>query len=264
MRPGRKLSKDCFEIELLGGQSVYFASDFHLGIPNKEKSKEREQKIVRWLDSISENSAAIILVGDLFDFWFEYKHVIPKGFVRLQGKIAELSDKGIPIFIFTGNHDLWMGKYFDQELGVATLTNPVTIKIRDKLFYVGHGDGLGPGERHIKFLKKIFTGKLFQWQFRWFHPDLGISVANYWSRKSRQWDQKKEDIDLGEKEPLFNYCQQVEKSDHHDYYIFGHRHLPVEMKVNEQAIYFNLGEWVFGSSYVEYNGEKATIKNFSS
>ena len=140
---------------------------------------------------------------------------------------------------------------------------PISVKIKNHWFYVGHGDGLGPGDRNFKIMKKVFTSKFFQWLFQWFHPDLGISLANFWSRKSRQWDEEKEDIHQGENEPLFNYSQQLEKKEHHDYYIFGHRHRSIEMKVNDQSVYINLGEWVTGSSYVEYDGKQAMLKTFS-
>ena len=241
---------------------VYFASDFHLGAAKGHHDHERELKIIRWLDRIKKDAAAIFLVGDVFDFWFEYKHVIPKGFIRFQGKLAEIADAGIPIFLFTGNHDLWYQSYFAEELQIAIHKQPISIEIGEKLFMVGHGDGLGTGDHFFKIVKKIFVAKFPQWAFRWIHPDVGIAMARFWSRSSRKRSQQRDEKHLGEDEVLLRYCHEVEKQRHHDYYVFGHRHLPLEMKVGEQATYFNLGEWFQANSYLEFDGEKAFLRSF--
>jgi UDP-2,3-diacylglucosamine hydrolase len=164
---------------------IYFASDLHLGVPNKEKSLEREKRFVKWLDEIKSDASAIYLVGDVFDFWFEYKKAVPKGYVRLLGKLAEISDSGIDIHFFTGNHDMWVFDYLEKEINLKIYRKPQEITINGKSFFIGHGDGLGPHDKGYKFIKKIFSNKLCQWLFARVHPNLGISIAEYWSQKSR-------------------------------------------------------------------------------
>ncbi len=250
------------DITLLPNEKVYFASDFHLGAPDKTTSSERELKIVQWLDQISDNAKAVFLVGDIFDFWFEYKHSIPKGFIRFQGRLAELRDRGIPIFLFTGNHDLWMSDYFPEELDIPVYKDPVSLNIGDKRIYVGHGDGLGSGDHLYKILKPIFSNKFCQWLFQWLHPNIGISIANFWSRRSRISDEKKEDPFRGEEERLFQYSNEIEEKEHHDFYIFGHRHQSFKMDVNANSIYFSLGDWVKHYSYLEVDEKEAVLKTF--
>ena len=173
-------------------KKIYFASDFHLGLPNFETSRQREDKIVRWLNIIKADAAEIFLVGDIFDFWFEYAKVVPKGFVRLQGAIAAITDAGIPVHFFKGNHDLWMFTYFQKELGVQLHSEPIEREFNGKRFFIGHGDGLGPGDYNYKLLKKVFTSKVCQWLFARIHPNLGIGLAHAWSQKSRLVHDKKE------------------------------------------------------------------------
>jgi len=169
----------------MSAKKIYFASDFHLGVPSYEKSLEREKLLVKWLDEIKKDAEEVYLMGDLFDFWFEYKHAAPKGFVRLLGKIAEITDSGIPVYLFTGNHDMWMFDYLPKEIGVKIYREPIEKKFGSKTFYLGHGDGLGPGDKGYKFIKKVFANKFCQWLFARLHPNLGIGMAHYWSRKSR-------------------------------------------------------------------------------
>ena len=244
------------------GKKVYFASDFHLGVPSKEKSLLREKKIIRWLDTIKEDASIIFLVGDIFDFWFEYKHTIPKGFIRFQGKLAELKDNGIEIYFFTGNHDMWMFSYFEEELGISIIREPISMSINSHTFLIGHGDGLGPGDSTYKILKKIFSNKVCQWLFNWLHPNIGMGIANAWSRKSRIANTKSEEKSFGEKEWLIQYCKKAEKDKHHDFYIFGHRHLPIEYKINNNSTYINLGEWVNFNTYAVFDGDKTELKTF--
>lgn len=247
----------------LNGKKLYFASDFHLGAPNPQKSKSREQKIIRWLDTIADDAAGIFLVGDIFDFWFEYGEVIPKGFIPFISKISQLRDRNIPIFFFTGNHDLWMRDYFTRELGIPVYHQPIQILVAGKTFLIGHGDGLGPGDKSYKFLKKVFLNPLAIWLFRWFHPDLGVKLARTWSGHSRATNLTKDEGKfLGDDEWLWQYSKEIQASQHHDYYVFGHRHLPLELPVGKQSTYFNLGEWVSQYTYLVFDGEKPKLETF--
>lgn len=250
------------EIVLPLGKKIYFISDFHLGAPDATSSLARERKIVRWLEMVRHDAAHIYIMGDIFDFWFEYKHTVPKGFVRLLGKIAELTDAGIPITFFTGNHDMWMFDYLTKELNVKIYKKPKSIIINKKRFLLGHGDGLGPGDFTYKLIKKVFANPFFQWVFSISPPSLGMGIAQMWSKKSRISNKTVDEQFLGEKEWIYIYCKEMEASQHHDYYIFGHRHLPLEMKVSETARYINLGEWVNFYSYAEYDGDSLSLKNF--
>lgn len=241
---------------MLTNKKIYFASDFHLGAPNHKESFKRELKIVKWLDEIKSTAAEIYLVGDIFDFWFEYKNVIPKGFVRLQGKIAEITDSGIPIHVFTGNHDMWIFDYLPKELGIILHRKPIIKTFNDKKFLIGHGDGLGPGDIQYKMLKGFFDSKICQWLFARIHPNLGIGIANAWSRKSRKTNLTYDEIFLGEdKELLVQYCRNHLKTEHIDYFIFGHRHLPLKIKVGENSTYINLGEWIKQNTYAVFDGK---------
>jgi len=247
----------------LDGKKLYFASDFHLGAPSKNDSLERELRVVRWLDTIKKDAEAIYLLGDIFDFWFEYKHVIPKGFIRLQGKLAEITDSGIPVIFFTGNHDMWMFDYFTKELNIPVYRNPQELNVGNKRLLIGHGDGLGPGDHSYKFLKKVFENKLSQWLFARIHPNLGIGIANYWSQKSRISNSKKdEDTFKGDKEFLWQYCKDIQANEHFDYYIFGHRHLPLNLEVDDKSRYINLGEWVNYNTYGVFDGNEFKLIEF--
>ena len=247
----------------LNEKKIFFASDFHLGAPDKNSSRLREQKIIRWLTEIEEEAAAIFLVGDIFDFWFEYKTVIPKGFLPFLAKISDLRQKNIPIVFFTGNHDLWMKDYFTDELGIPVYHHPIELTVENKKLLVGHGDGLGPGDYQYKVLKKVFTNPFCQWLFRWLHPDLGVALALKWSKSSRISNlQKNEGEFKGENEWLWQYCRQVEKSKHFDYYLFGHRHLPLNLPVGDRSRYINLGEWVNQYTYGVFDGKEVELKTF--
>lgn len=253
-------------IKLDKNKNIYFASDFHLGLTTFSKGQEilREKKIIKWLDSIESKATAIFLVGDIFDFWFEYKYVVPKGFIRFLGKISNLNDQGIPVYFFTGNHDLWMFDYFQEELGIKVFKKPIELIINDKSFFVGHGDGLGPGDNLYKILNNIFTNKITQWAFKWIHPDMGIGLAKRWSISSRNKKSGDEDVFLGDKEYLVQYCKKQEAEHHRDYYIFGHRHLPLEVDINEKSKYYNLGEWVNQFTFGEFDGNKFKLKTYQS
>ena len=243
--------------------AVYFASDFHLGVPDYERSLAREKKIIRWLDSISADAEIIYLMGDVFDFWFEYKHVIPKYYVRLLGKLAELTDKGIRIELFTGNHDMWAFDYLEKEIGIKIHRKPIIVELQNRKLYIGHGDGLGPGDYGYKFIKKIFANKFCQWLFARLHPNFAMGIANYWSGKSRRANPEKEVFESEEKEWLLIYSkQQLLLNPDINYFIFGHRHLPLDLKVGETGRYINLGDWFNWCSYAELRDGKLGLKYF--
>ena len=242
---------------------LYFASDIHLGAGGYVSSRQREDRFVRWLDTIKADAAEVFLMGDVFDFWFEYKTVVPKGYIRLLGKLAELADAGIKLYFFKGNHDMWMFDYFEIELGATIITNELVIERNGKKFFLHHGDGLGPGDNLYKVLKKMFRSSLCQWLFARIHPNLGVGIANYWSKSSRINNQKKEDPKPGEQEWLVAYSKEVLQITYYDYLVFGHRHLPLDIQLNEKSRYINLGEWINYNSYAEFDGEELILKYFS-
>lgn len=244
-------------------KKIYFLSDFHLGIPDHASSLIREKKIVSFLNEISSDAAAIFMVGDLFDFWFEYKHVVPKGYVRILGKMAELSDAGIPLYFFVGNHDMWMSGYFEKELNIPVYHESRVYEFNNKKFYVGHGDGLGPGDHGYKFLKKIFRNPLAQFLFGILPPSIGINIAKKSSKTSRALTGNADDHFLGEeKEWLVSFCKEKLQEEHYDYFIFGHRHLPIDHSLNENSRYLNLGDWIRYNSYVVFDGTDCNLKYF--
>ena len=237
------------------GKKVYFLSDFHLGAPNDTESRKREDRLVRFLQNARKDAGIIFIVGDIFDFWFEYKTVVPKGFVRILGTLAQIADEGIQLHIFTGNHDLWMQDYLSKELNAKLYFEPQTFTIQNKQFLIGHGDGLGPGDEGYKRLKKIFTNPICQWLFRWLHPDAGIQLANYFSRKSRAKTGNADELFLGEdKEWLILYTKEKAKTMAVDYFIFGHRHFAIDLKINDKSRYINLGDWIRLNTYAVFDG----------
>jgi len=243
--------------------NTYFASDFHLGVNARLTSAERERQMVRWLDMVSKDAEAMYLVGDVFDFWFEYKTVVPKGYVRLLGKLAELRDGGLPIYYFTGNHDMWMFHYFEEELGIPTYREPIVREIHGKTFFIGHGDGLGPGDHGYKFLKKVFANPLCQWLFARLHPNFGIGLANFFSGKSRSLYPEAPSFRGEMDEWLVTFANEKLDTLAADYFIFGHRHLPIDyMLKNETSRYINLGEWLYGCSYAVFDGEEVEVRFF--
>ena len=237
------------------GKKVYFLSDFHLGAPNDTESRKREDRLVRFLQNARKDAGIIFIVGDIFDFWFEYKTVVPKGFVRILGTLAQMADEGIQLHIFTGNHDLWMHDYLSKELNAKLYFEPQQFTIQNTQFLIGHGDGLGPGDKGYKRLKKVFTNPICQWLFRWLHPDAGIQLANYFSRKSRAKTGNADEIFLGEdKEWLILYTKEKAKTMSVDYFIFGHRHYAIDFKINEKSRYINLGDWIRLNTYAVFDG----------
>lgn len=242
---------------------IYFASDFHLGSYPLENSEKREKIIVQWLDYIKTDAKELFLVGDIFDFWFEYSTVVPKGYIRFLGKLAELADLGIKITLFKGNHDMWMFGYLKKELNATIIDNELILNLDGKSFYIHHGDGLGPGDAKYKFLKKIFRSKFCQWLFARLHPNLGIGIATNWSKHSRLSNNEDEKF-LGEdKEWLIQYSKEIVEKKHYDYFIYGHRHLPYQLALTSDSEIVNLGEWINYRTYAVWDGEKLTLEKWN-
>ncbi len=243
------------------GKKVYFASDNHLGAPTMEHSRAREKIFVAWLDDIKQDAAAIFLLGDLFDFWMEYKTVVPKGFTRTLGKLAEITDSGIPVYYFVGNHDLWMSGYFEEELSIPVFHGPQQFTFNYTTFFIGHGDGLGPGDKGYKRMKKVFTNPVAKWLYRWVHPDWGVRLARYFSVNNKMISGDEDIKFLGEeKEWLVQYSKQKLGEQHYDYFVFGHRHLPLEINLGNSSKYINLGDWITYFTYGVFDGETLRLK----
>jgi UDP-2,3-diacylglucosamine hydrolase len=243
------------------GKKVYFLSDFHLGVPDHASSLVREKKIVAFLDRAKADAAIIFIVGDLFDFWFEYRKVVPKGFVRILGKLAELTDSGIPVHFFVGNHDMWMSGYFEKELNIPVYHEPRVFEFNEKKLLVGHGDGLGPGDHGYKTIKKLFRNPLSKFLFGLIPPFFGISLAEYFSKSSRASTGERDEKFLGEEnEWLILYCREKLKEHAYDYFVFGHRHLPIDFQLNEKSRYINLGDWIKYDSYAVLDGTALHLK----
>lgn len=250
-------------MQVPAGKKIFFASDFHLGAPNYEDSLVREKRIIRWLESVENEAHEIYLLGDVFDFWFEYRHSVPKGFVRLQGKIASLTDKGIKIHWFYGNHDMWVFDYIPKELGVELHPTEIQAVYNGKQFFIGHGDGLGPGDTGYKFIKKVFRNRISQWCFARLHPNFGIGLANFFSKKSRLATGNTDAIFHGEeKEMLIQYCKDKLKTEKIDFFVFGHRHLPIDFDLSNGSKYINTGDWIKYFSFAEFDGQSLSLLYF--
>ena len=251
---------------------IYFVSDQHFGAPTREASAQREVLFIAWLEQIRSDAEAIYLMGDFFDFWFEYKTVVQKGYVRLLGKLAEIVDSGVPVYYFRGNHDIWAFDYLEKEIGMRLCRKPV-IELKGKRFYLAHGDGLGKGDSGHKFIKKIFESRFNQWWFRWIHPDIGNRFAWFWSGKNRtsscQKNKKhleKNGITLNEtnvKNRLANYCNEILKTEKIDYFVFGHYHQPIEYELSDEVKLFTIGDWMHHFSYGVFDGEHFKLLNFA-
>lgn len=240
---------------------IYFVSDLHLGLNAVHTSRERELRFVKWLDEISKDATALFILGDLFDFWFEYKHVVPKGFVRTLGTLASLKDAGLDVQFFTGNHDQWMRDYFETELGIPVHRKPRSLDIDGKKFIVGHGDGLGPGDAGYKAMKRVFTNPAANWAFARLHPNFAIWLGNKWSRNNRLLNGKHEEqLQDESNEWLIGFCRDVLKKEHVDFFIFGHRHLALDYNLSERSRYINLGDWLSFYSYAVFDGNNVALK----
>lgn len=252
-------------IQLAPQKNIYFASDFHLGSPSRKESLAREKRIVEWLNIIEKDAQEIFLLGDIFDFWFEYKNVIPKGYSRFLGKLSQLCDQGIVIHYFYGNHDAWDNGYFEEEIGLICHTEPTVFSINKKVFFLGHGDGLGKGDLGYKFIKKVFSHPLSRKLFGAIHPKFGFYVAQTSSHKSRSADlkpsTKRQELEAKKDQNLKEFILQRLQTNPYDYFIFGHRHFPCVSSI-EHAIYLNTGDWVQYHTYIQFDGEKAELKEF--
>jgi len=246
-------------MDLPEGKKIYFASDFHLGIPDKATSLERERRICSWLEQIKKDAAQLYLVGDIFDTWFEYKNVVPKGFTRFLGKLAELRDGGLQIEAFTGNHDLWMRGYFEEELDIPVHHQPIERTINGKKFFIGHGDGLGPGDMGYKLLKKVLRSPVSQWLYRRLHPDTGVGLAGWFSRLGPKHGVEEKPFLGPEKEWLVQFCIDKLNKEHVDYFIFGHRHIAIEYPLPKGSLYVNLGDWIRYDSYAVFDGKELRL-----
>lgn len=243
-------------------KKIYFLSDFHLGAPNTSDSLLREKKITLFLNEISGDAAAIFIVGDIFDFWYEYKTVVPKGYVRLLGTLAQITDKGIPVHFFVGNHDMWMTDYFQKELNIPVYFEPKEFEFNGKNFFIGHGDGLGPGDHGYKMLKKIFRNPFCRWLFGVLPPVIGVGLANFSSRRSRAVTGSNDGTFLGEeKEWLIQYCKDILRIKKYEYMIFGHRHLPIDFTLSQNSRYINLGDWIRYYTYAVFDGQQLTLQS---
>ena len=249
-------------IKLNKGKSIYFSSDNHLGAPNYSDSLIREKLFISWLDKIKTDAQVIFLLGDLFDFWFEYYKSVPKGFTRVLGKLSELSDSGIKIYFFVGNHDYWTRDYFQKEIGMEVLKKPTEFKINNKLFFIGHGDGLGPGDFKYKFLKRIFRNPLFIFLFRINYPWFGIPLGNFFSRKNKILSGNNIKFKSKENEILYHFCKKKLNVKHYDFFVFGHRHLPLKIELGNNSYYFNTGDWINHYSFLHFKDDSLELKYF--
>jgi UDP-2,3-diacylglucosamine hydrolase len=245
-------------------KKIYFASDLHLGVPDYEKSLEREKLFVKWLDEIKADVQELFLLGDIFDFWFEYKRAVPRGFVRLLAKISELTEAGIPVHFFTGNHDLWVYDYLPRETGVIINNEPISIEINNKKFYIAHGDGLGPADLGFKMMKKVFINPFAKWLFARIHPNLGIRMASYWSKTSRYANGEEiKPYQGNDKERLFIHSENLLQKEKFDFFIYGHRHLPLDIPLGESSRMINLGDWLTNFTFAVFDGENLELKKYT-
>lgn len=240
----------------MSGKKIYFASDLHLGVPDAASSIEREKKFVKWLDLIAPETETLYLLGDVFDFWYEYKRAIPKGFARLQGKLAEMTDAGIQVHFFAGNHDMWLSNYFSEELGLILHLEPLETEIMGHKFLLAHGDGLGPGDQSYKFLKQIFRNKILKWSFGMIHPNTGIGIAQYFSRRSRKGNAHQDKNDYGENEFLLLFSKEyLGQRPEVSYFVYGHRHFPVDKEFAPGKHYINLGDWISHNTFLQADAD---------
>lgn len=242
-------------------KKIYFASDVHLGHPTLEKGREREKLFVKWLNDIQDTCEVLFLVGDIFDFWHEYKKVVPRGFTRTLGKLAEFTDNGIPVHFFTGNHDVWVYDYLPTEVGVQLHRGPLEIQLKGKSFYIAHGDGLGPGDLGYKLMKWGFTNKFFQWCFARLHPNFALWLAHSWSNSSRESKGiVPETFNQNGNELIHIHAETVQKEQHHDYYVFGHRHVQINKALDSNSSFIILGDWLVNFSYGVFDGDVFELK----
>jgi len=239
---------------------IFFASDFHLGLDAGTSSSEREKKIVRWLIEASSEASEIYLLGDIFDFWWEYKLVVPRGFTRFLGTVASITDSGIPVHFFTGNHDMWVGDYLTKECGVIIHTSPFTTTFNGKVFHLAHGEGLGTEDFAYKILLKIFHNKPLRALYSSLHPSIGVGIGHRWSLNSRLGKGISKDFLGEEKEDLIRYSRNLLANEKIDYFIFGHRHLAMNFNLKQGGEIIFLGDWIKNSSYAVWDGQILTLR----
>jgi len=240
------------------GKKIYFASDAHFGLDLKESPIESERRFVRWLDSIKHETAALYLLGDMFDYWFEYKSVVPKGYTRFLGKLAEFTDAGIPVYIFTGNHDIWMFDYLPKETGVTVITEPIEVELYGKRFYLAHGDGLGDPSRVFLLMRWFFRNKFCQFLYKILHPRLTVPFGYAWSKHNRKKKIDRETAKyMGEdKEYLVQFAKEYLKNHNVDYFIFGHRHVMLDLMLPDRKQVVMLGDWIDNFSFAVFDGKE--------
>lgn len=244
-------------------KKIYFASDMHLGMHPEADSREREKKLVDWLRSIEEDVAELWLLGDIFDYWFEHKKVVPRGFVRFIGKLAELADQGVPIHIFTGNHDVWFFDYFPKEIGAVIHRDPVIWSFGQRTFYLSHGDGLTKKDRGYLFIKSIFRSKFLQWWWARLHPNGSAAFAQWWSKKSRYGKEMVHPFKGEEEEEQLIFARKMlEQNPEIDYFLFGHRHIPYDVEIAKEKRVICLGDWISSFSYAVFDGVELKLEYF--
>ena len=242
-------------------KKIYFVSDVHLGAQSLDHLQEREKKFSKWLEEIRKDAGMLFLMGDIFDFWFDYKSVIPRGFTRTLGKIAEIADDGIPVHFFTGNHDLWVFDYLSSELGVHVHHEECSMTLYGKKFFLAHGDGLDAGDKYYFFLKKIFTSRVLQKLFSMLHPNLAFYIAHAWSKKSRLT--KGMVHPFREDDGIYQYAKALSKKESFEYFVVGHRHLMIDRVMENKAHFLILGDWITYNSYGVFDGEKFELKRYT-
>lgn len=246
------------------GKKAYFVSDVHLGAPALKNNRERERAFVAWLEQIKTDASHLFLMGDIFDFWFEYKTVVPRGFTRTLGKIAEISDRGVEVHFFTGNHDVWVFDYLPNELGMVLHRDEFRVELNGKKFFLAHGDGLDKTDKGYLLLKKIFTSKVLQWLFSRLHPNFALSLGHNWSKNSRiAKGISGEDFKGATNEGMFIFAESVLKKEKFDYFIFGHRHVMIDSPIGENSRYINLGDWISHFSYGVFDGNNFELKQYN-
>lgn len=244
-------------------KNIYFVSDVHLGAPAMSNNKERELLFVHWLDEIKEKTRELFLMGDIFDFWYEYKKVVPRGFTRTLGKLAEFTDAGIPVHFFPGNHDLWAFNYFEEELGIKIHREILVKNFAGKKFVLAHGDGLDETDKGYNRLKKIFTNPTMQWLFSRLHPNFAFLLAHAWSKSSRLSKLGKEEEVIVKNEGIYKFAEKYYRTEKADYFIFGHRHWMTAEKIGKNSTFVFLGDWVTRFSYGVFDGERFELKNIN-
>lgn len=253
---------DAGEFSLAEGKKAYFASDVHLGLYPYDQSAAREKDFVRWLEEIKKDAGILFLVGDIFDYWYEYRKVAPRGFVRFLGKLSEITDSGIPVYFFTGNHDVWIFDYLPSELGVIVCKNPIEILINNKKFFIGHGDGIGPGDTSYKMLRRIFHSRFLQFFFSRLHPNFTFALGQNWSKHSRYSKGLVEPYLGQEREYNILFAKDYLKEHAIDFFIFGHRHIPMDISLNRSSRLINLGEWILAYTFAVFDGKEMSLQSF--